>query len=351
MGVNFALLALITMMSFSFRKGQRVLHKFEGKTLSDARMSIKSPSTSLSRHEWTELAQQHRSSMERLLYPDEGVCRSMLTLKERRHAVDKHPIYNFLHTYYRYSAESLMKYSPGTGVQLLGTDKRDFSSSGLLHPNFFTVQQKYCAIENEFTGKHKLDMFRRNHELLRSTIDKQPLLSCYGLHEWAMLYRGHEKHQKQLGLRVSQETIDRVVEEQPLRCTHYDAYRFFSPDAKPLNAIELDRAAQLKKEQPGCIHATMDLFKYAYMVYPLVSSHLLRDCLKIAFTARYIDMRASPYAVHAFEGCEYPISVETEEGRALYAKEQEALLVTSKPIRTRLLAAYDVIALELAMAR
>ena len=90
----------------------------------------------------------------------------------------------------------------------------------------------------------------------------------------------------------------------------------------------------------------MDLFKYAYSLYPLVSSQLLQECLTVA---RYIDMRASPYAVQDFEGCEKAICVETEEGRAQYAYEQERLLEASRPIRSSLLAAYDHLAFDLAM--
>lgn len=126
-----------------------------------------------------------------------------------------------------------------------------------------------------------------------------------------MLYSGRrdtskkteERHQKELPLRVSQEVIDAAVESSnALKCTHYDAFRFFHPAAQPLNAVSmLTRDFQKENEQPGCVHAAMDLFKYAYQLYPFVSSELLRDCLKIAVIARKIDMRASPYDVSGFQ--------------------------------------------------
>jgi hypothetical protein len=47
----------------------------------------------------------------------------------------------------------------------------------------------------------------------------------------------------------------------------------------------------------------MDLFKYAYQLYPFVSSDLLRDCLELAVTARKVDMRASPYDVSHVPDC------------------------------------------------
>ena len=45
----------------------------------------------------------------------------------------------------------------------------------------------------------------------------------------------------------------------------------------------------------------MDLFKYAYQLYPFVSSDLLRECLVLAIKARKIDMRASPYDVSSID--------------------------------------------------
>ena len=112
-----------------------------------------------------------------------------------------------------------------------------------------------------------------------------------------------KRHQPSLSLRVSQATIDAVVYSSKIRCTHFDAWRFFHPKAQPLNIVSpMSRAAQAQYEQPGCIHANMDLFKYAYVLYPLVSSDLLLDALRLAIRARKIDMRASPYDVARFEG-------------------------------------------------
>ena len=109
-----------------------------------------------------------------------------------------------------------------------------------------------------------------NRELLLATSLRPPILNCFGLHEWAMLYvpptsgadDGRATRHQALGLRVSQQTINDLVESRaPLRCTHFDAFRFYTAEAMPLNAKELTREDQLELEQPGCVHATMDLFK------------------------------------------------------------------------------------------
>ena len=61
---------------------------------------------------WKINAKKHYSQMEHLLYPPKDTA-TVATIKERMHAVHSHPIYNFLHTYYRYSAMELKMYSPG----------------------------------------------------------------------------------------------------------------------------------------------------------------------------------------------------------------------------------------------
>ena len=60
------------------------------------------------------------------------------------------------------------------------------------------------------------------------------------------------KHQPSLSLRVSQQVIDKVVESRQLRCTHFDAYRFFNPKAQPMNIVNpFTRSDQVQYEQPG----------------------------------------------------------------------------------------------------
>lgn len=281
----------------------------------------------------------HKEEMLSLLYPvgDSG-------LKERQHLVNTHPIYNFLHKYYQYSTNSLMKWSPGLDSPITeGVTQADVDE-GLLHNLYLVLDDKGGAVYNVkqlSTNKKKLDVLKRNRDILRASARRQPVFSCYGLHEWAMLYKDNEKKQTTLKVRLPQEKVDEVVEGTPLRCTHYDAFRFFEKSAQPLNKIQLTRSTQIDREQPACIHATMDLFKYAYTIFPLCSADLLRDTLKLALRARFIDMRASPYDVSAFAGCEEPIRVETEEGKAQYAQEQEALLEVSTPLRRELIAVYD----------
>ena len=120
-----------------------------------------------------------------------------------------------------------------------------------------------------------------------------------------------------------------------LRCTHYDAFRFFTPDAVPRNATELTRDQQVHSEQPGCLHAGMDLYKWAYKLLPLTDSELTVRCLRHASAARELDMRASPYDFVAL-GLD-PVRVETPDGRAEYAAAQRAFAAEAAGLRGRLL--------------
>lgn len=312
--------------------------------------------------EWTTAARQHAAVMDSLLYPvyvrktkKTSKLWSEMTPerlhKLRTHQVSNHPIYNFLHNYYQYSALQLCKYSPGLDVSMEGIVPGQPWDEML--DNRFITHVNDCGIYrlDKFIKQLKeVEKWRiiRSREVLKATAKKPAFYGCFGLHEWAMLYSGNGTktggHQ-QIPLRVSQETIDSVVGAPgQLRCTHFDAFRFFQPAARPLNVISpLERETQARFEQPGCIHANMDLFRYAYTIYPMIPSELLVATLEVAIAARKVDMRASPYDVSQYEGCEVPLCVETAQGRRMYVEEQERIAERAAPLRRQLCDAYDVV--------
>src|SRR5699024_2953948 len=115
-------------------------------------------------------------------------------------------------------------------------------------------------------------------ELLARTLQRPGRYTCFGLHEWAMVYRTRQVRHQQVPLRLGAEGTDEVVRAHPLRCTHFDAFRFFTEDAVPRNERHLDRASQLELEQPGCLHANMDTYRVAMKLGPAVPGELLLDC-------------------------------------------------------------------------
>jgi hypothetical protein len=153
-----------------------------------------------------------------------------------------------------------------------------------------------------------------------------------------MVYRESE-HRHATPLRLGQTGTDAVVEAHDLRCTHFDAYRFFTPDAVPRNLTPLSRDGQAGSEQPGCLHAGMDLYKWSVKLGPLVPGELLLDAFELARDIRILDMRASPYDL-ADRGYS-PVRIETKEGKAEYVSGQRAFSVRAEAIRARLL---DVLA-------
>ena len=119
-------------------------------------------------------------------------------------------------------------------------------------------------------------------------------------HEWAMLYTTNEEaappHRHQaLPLRLSQAQINEVVESMPIHCTHFDAFRFFTPEAAPLNTVlpTPTRASQPALEQPGCVHASMDLFRYCLKLWPWVPSELMAETGQAPCPCSEIDGRSA----------------------------------------------------------
>jgi hypothetical protein len=172
--------------------------------------------------------------------------------------------------------------------------------------------------------------------LLRSTALRPPRFGCFGMHEWAMVYRAGGVRHTGVPLRLGPAGTDAVVESMPLRCSHFDAYRFFTAPAAARNEGRPARATQADWEQPGCLHANMDLYKWCYKLSPLVDSDLLFACLELAAQARTLDMQASPYDLRDF-GFE-PIAVEDPAGRAEYVRRQGLVADRAAPLRAALLA-------------
>jgi hypothetical protein len=125
------------------------------------------------------------------------------------------------------------------------------------------------------------------------------------------------------------------VESHRIVCSHFDAYRFFTEPARPRNALNPGRDDRAAFEQPGSLHAGMDLYKHAFRLGPMVSSDLVADCFELAWDIRVLDMRASPYDL-ADLGFD-PVRIETPEGKREYAEAQRGFAERAAPIRQRLI--------------
>lgn len=149
-----------------------------------------------------------------------------------------------------------------------------------------------------------------------------------------MVYRSPAPRHAGVPLRLGPAGTDAVLEATGLRCSHYDAFRFFTSAATGRNERPLTRDTQLAHEQPGCLHANMDLAKWLMKLSPLVASELLLDALELAAEARELDMRASPYDLAAFGFT--PIRVESPDGRAEYVRDQSRIAERAAVLRAQL---------------
>jgi hypothetical protein len=246
----------------------------------------------------------------------------------RARAGEAHPVWDFLFRYYTLRPRQLRVWHPGFGVVLGDRDgaaaRRYLNRTGYgPHPAGVTVTFDHL--------RSRVDTVRFIADLLRATASRSPRINCFGLHEWAMVYRAPTVRHEGVPLRLGPDATDAVVESMPLRCTHFDAFRFFTEPAAALNAGAPSRSGQSGWEQPGCVHAAMDCYKWCYKLGPLVESELLFDCLKLAADARELDMRASPYDLRDY-GFE-PIEIETPAGRATYVRAQQDIATRAAPLR------------------
>ena len=255
--------------------------------------------------------------------------------RERAARGDTHPVEDFLFTYYSYKPSVLRRWHPGEDIELADAVDTPRATWKWYRPG---QTPGTVAVDGAAFRAERGRLVANVATILRAAADRAPGFNCFGLHEWAMVYRRRE-HRHPLPLRLGAAATNAVVEANELRCTHFDAFRFFTPDAVPRNRDALSRDRQPETEQSGCLHAGMDLYKWAVKLGPLVPGEVLLDAFALAREIRELDMRASPYDLRSV-GFE-PVPIETAEGKAAYVREQRGFAQRGQRIRRRLL---DIIA-------
>ncbi|MEV4492802.1 3-methyladenine DNA glycosylase [Micromonospora coxensis] len=252
----------------------------------------------------------------------------------RRRTGGKHPVEDFLFTYYSHRPAQLRRWHPGAGVTLRDADPAEFGPD-------YRADAAGVTLDTDRVRARRAGSVTWIRDLLAATAGRPAHLGCFGMHEWAMVYRQTQEEVRHNAwpLRLTPERTAAVVEERGVRCSHFDAYRFFTAPARPLNLLTPTRESQHALEQPGCLHANMDLYKWSYKLSPLVPSELVADCFALAREIRTLDMRASPYDLSALG---YPpVMVETVEGRHEYVLAQRSFAERAALLRARLLAECD----------
>ncbi|GAB6897561.1 hypothetical protein JCM9957A_06510 [Kineosporia succinea] len=280
--------------------------------------------TLLTRPEWHPLQEQHEARADALTAGH----------RERRATHTKHAVEDFLYDYYSTRPAVLRRWHPGVGSRLDRSEQ---------HENwrwYSKAQDGSVGFDADQFMRDRGDSVRFIHRLLTSISERPVFTGCFGLHEWAMVYRQGE-HRHPLPLRLGQDGTDAVVERHQIRCTHFDAFRFFTPEAVGLNKLQPTRDTQVDLDQPGCLHASMDSHKWATKLGPAVPGDLSLDCFELARDIRMLDMQASPYDLTSYG--EPAVKIETPEGKAEYARRQREFAERSQALRARLIAVTAVL--------
>ncbi len=250
---------------------------------------------------------------------------------DRRQRRESHPVEDFLFTYYPTRPNQLRVWHPGPGIRLLDAAEYDGRRG-------YTYVDGTAFLDPAEVARRR-DSIQWIRRLLAATADRQPQFGCFGLHEWAMVYRTSDVRHQKWALRLGAEGTDSVVESHRIACSHFDAFRFFTAPARGRNVLQPTRESQPLLEQGGCLHANMDLYKWACKLMPFVPGSLVLDCFELARDIRTLDMRASPYDLSALGYS--PVPIETPAGKAEYAAAQRSFAGRAHPLRLRLVALCD----------
>ncbi|MGW6129650.1 3-methyladenine DNA glycosylase [Cellulomonas sp. NPDC055163] len=307
--------------------------------------------------EWAGRAREHAARADALTQAH----------RARRAAGERHAIDDFLYDYYGTKPSLLRRWHPGAGTALAPAAAGPAEHAAWRW--YRTDADGAVALDIGAFLDERRDTVAFVRTLLARTASRPAHTGCLGLHEWAMVYRqDDERRRHTLPLRLGRGGTDAVVEQLPLQCTHFDAFRFFTPDAVPRNRAPLSRADQVEHEQPGCLHANMDLLtleagmfreaapltrqtqvefeqpgclhanmdlhKWSSKLGPAVPGEVALDCFELATEIRTVDMRASPYDVTTY-GLE-PIPIETAAGKAEYIRAQRSFATRASVLRQRL---------------
>lgn len=197
----------------------------------------------LTQAQWVPLAQAHADRVEPWVRPHLA----------RRSRQQPHPVEDFLWRYYSYPPQALRTWHPGWGVELSG----DVAGFGTVRG--FVVDGDRARVDPALPARRAVQV-REIGDLLAANQSRPPRLGCFGLHEWAMVYRqpAEQVRHALVPLRLGAAGTDAVVDAHRISCSHYDAYRFFTEAAAPLNTMRPTLATRVVNEQPGCLHAGMD---------------------------------------------------------------------------------------------
>ena len=169
---------------------------------------------------------------------------------------EAHPVWDFLFTYYSLRPRQLRRWHPGFGVVLAGGPaQRYLGRSG------YTRTGAGRRRDPRVPAEPARETVRFIAGLLRATASRPARLNCFGLHEWAMVYRAPRCATRRC--RCGSAPTGPTPSSSRCHCgAATSTPTGSSPNRPPArNAERLTRERQIAAEQPGCLHAAMDLLQ------------------------------------------------------------------------------------------
>lgn len=167
---------------------------------------------------------------------------------DRRARGEKHAVDDFMLTYYSLRPNALRRWHPGVGAAVVGSGATAFAGW-----RGYRVEPGRASVDPAWIAAHR-DTVGWIAALLAATARRPPALGCFGLHEWAMVYRQrpHELRHPAHPLRLGSDGTNAVVEANRLACTHFDAFRFFTDPARERATLRPTRDQWSSTSQAAC---------------------------------------------------------------------------------------------------
>src|SRR5688572_9909367 len=125
---------------------------------------------------------------------------------------EKHPVYDFLFSYYAFRPAWLRRWHPGPDIVLTGEGAGDY----LRWPEYqgFQAEREGVALDLRTLRPPRRAFVVWLRALLIAMRERPAFFGCFGLHEWAMVYRQtpEELRHNAYALRFPVEELARIVE-------------------------------------------------------------------------------------------------------------------------------------------
>src|SRR5690606_17168505 len=136
-------------------------------------MTIDQQPARLSYDTWRHLERQHHVRVDSLTAAHLA----------RRSRGERHPVEDFLWTYYSVKPAELRRWHAGAGavLEMGGEDRAAW--------RYYATQGGDAMLDLEAFFEKRRGTVEYVDRLLRKTLERIPRFGCFGLHEWAMVYR------------------------------------------------------------------------------------------------------------------------------------------------------------------